>query len=142
MSEIMEDQYLSYLDKYKSMALATTTGAGDVGCATVLFARDDDGRIYFSANKHTRKVRRLGDNPRVAIALSDDQGTRGVQIAGTAEQLGDGPEVEKARRLLIDRHPQNKKYFDDAGSSFFRVSATERVLINFAWGIDWRRTVM
>ncbi len=124
------------------MAIATAGRDGSVSCATVFYAVDHAGRLYFGCSGATLKARHLSENPRIGIAISDGGATlAGVQVRGRAVLLAGAAEVDAARRQLAARHPDVAAFYAEADLLFFRVEPEERFLINFAWGIDSRLRV-
>lgn len=130
--------FIQALDRYATLCVATADTTGTVDCASVFFAHDGN-TLYFATAAGTTKADNLGRRANVAMA-TDDRNTTGVQLRGLARALQGGAAAE-ARRLLLERHPKIEKFLDKPGTVFFAVKPTERFLINFAWGVDWRLTV-
>jgi len=131
-----------YVARYRAMAIATADRAGNVSCATVFYAIDHAGRLYFGCSGATLKARHLIENPRIGVAISDGGATlAGVQIRGLAVLLTGAAEVDDARRCLAARHPEVGAFYSEADLLFFRVEPEERFLLNFSWGIDSRLRV-
>ncbi len=97
--------------------LATVDETGYPHLVPVCYATD--GRAYYSAldakpkrvpPERLRRVRNLRANPRVALLFDhyaeDWRRLRYVMVQGRAELLGDGPEREAARGLLVAKYPQ------------------------------------
>lgn len=64
-----------------------------------------DGKLYFGTPVHTHKVRRIGNNRQVEVAVCDARGaTSGPWRAGTARRLTD-QEFDAAKRAIDRRHP-------------------------------------
>lgn len=134
--------FTEHLDRYRSMSVATSDRRGHVNCATVYFIHEDGERLYFASNEKTLKARHLLENPHIAITLSDgsDSGL-GLQVRGLAEPLAAGPKRERIKAALERRYPEAKAFFDVEGMTFFEVQSSERFIINFGWGVDWRQAV-
>lgn len=139
----LQNLYVEYLSKYNSMALATGGGAGGVDCATVYYAHDSEGAIYFVTDKSTGKAKNLAASKQVALAIDDGgSSAMGVKVRGTVEQITDPKQMLVVREMLISRIPALAPFMENPNLQFFKVLATRRFLINFAWGIDWRVEVL
>ena len=133
---------VEYVDRHRTMSLATTDGRGAVNNATVYFTREDSGALVFGAQAGTTKARHIEANPAIGITMDDGGATAvGVQIRGRAVEIVDTEERDRVRALLQKRHPAAAAFYDQDSVRFFRVQAVERFLINFAWGVDWRQKV-
>jgi uncharacterized protein YhbP (UPF0306 family) len=133
---------LEYLGKYRTMSLATSDGAGEVNCATVCYAFDDGGRLYFGCSSKTLKARHLGQNSRVGVTMDDGgQSMMGVQVRGTAQPMSDAAGISDARGRLTERHPSIAEFYASPDLLFFRIEPSKCFVINFSWGVDSRLAV-
>jgi nitroimidazol reductase NimA-like FMN-containing flavoprotein (pyridoxamine 5'-phosphate oxidase superfamily) len=68
------------------------------------------GKVYFASGDDARKVKNLGENPRVTLTVdlySDHWGTlKGVMIQGRARLIGRGPRFRRIRDRLYRKYPQ------------------------------------
>ena len=65
----------------------------------------------------------------------------GLQIRGTATELEHEDDIADCRTRLQEGHPDFFDFYDDLRIAFFRLVPTQRFIINFAWGFDWRQEV-
>jgi pyridoxine/pyridoxamine 5'-phosphate oxidase len=139
----LQEHFKKQLSSYVTMALATADGRGFVDCATVYYAFDDSGIIYFASDTvGVRKIVNLRENNRAAAVMDDGGRTaRGIQIRGRVEELLHPAAADNAKKLLEARVPSIGEYLRKPSVRFFRLIPGERYLINFAWGLDWRRQV-
>jgi uncharacterized protein YhbP (UPF0306 family) len=133
--------FVDYLDKQKTMALATSGPAG-VDCATMFYTYDTDGTIYFSTDAKSVKAKNLDHNSRVALVC--DEGAKsptGVQIRGRATELKSRPVITRIKRMLTQRHPAIEQFLSNPDLRYYKIVPDEKYLINFSWGVDWRNRI-
>ena len=134
--------FSEYLTKFKTMAVATSSKDGIPDCATVYYAVGEDGRIYFATADTTVKYKNLRANPNVALSFTDDGvSSTGLQIRGTAAEVQSKMVAAATRTLLKQRDARIAAFVDRPDVVIFEVMPSERFLINFAWGVDWRNAV-
>ncbi|HEY3778932.1 MAG TPA: TIGR03668 family PPOX class F420-dependent oxidoreductase [Rhizomicrobium sp.] len=112
---MLSQSHLAFLARRRVGHLATADREGVPHLVPVCFAADDE-TIYTPIDekpKSGRALRRLTNirnNPRVAFLVDryeEDWSRLGwLRIDGSAELLSEGPEFEKAVRLLVARYPQ------------------------------------
>lgn len=83
--------------------VATSGTTGGPESAWINLAADDDGRLLFGTNQHSRKYANLRADPRVSLVVVSGTGQE-FQLEGEAALL-DGPAAEAAGELLEARHP-------------------------------------
>ncbi len=98
--------------------LATVRPDGAPHVVPVVFALDGDTirLVVDEKPKRHRRLQRLVDierEPRVSLLVDayDEDWDRlwWVRADGRARLVGDGPELERALRLLVDRYPQERE---------------------------------
>jgi nitroimidazol reductase NimA-like FMN-containing flavoprotein (pyridoxamine 5'-phosphate oxidase superfamily) len=96
------------------------------------------GKVYFASGDDARKVKNLGENPRVTLTVdlySDHWGTlKGVMIQGRARLIGRGPRFRRIRDRLYRKYPQypREAAISPADSVVIELTPT-RV---FSWGFE------
>ena len=89
------------------------------------FALDGEGRPLFLISTMAMHTQNLQQDPRASLlvtqpeASGDPLGAARVTVVGNASVLA-APEVEEARRLYLERHPNSKYWVDFDDFSFFR----------------------
>lgn len=78
-------------------SVATVSGAGEPSLATVYVFPHTDFTFYFGTRSSTQKFKDIGENPHVAVALSNAHTLETLQMRGTAELVTD---AESVRGLL------------------------------------------
>jgi len=108
----------AFLDSCGTLTLATS-GPDGAWAASLFFSRDAQLNLYFISSGETRHVQDLLANPSVAVTVNSDYTEwapiKGLQIAGTAERLGDGERVE-AERLYFDKFKDLGRLLADPAS--------------------------
>jgi PPOX class probable F420-dependent enzyme len=75
------------------------------GVETPVWFVSDGGRLFALTDLHSGKVKRIRRNPRVLVAACRPDGKlRGELLPARAEVLTATPELERVRRLLIQRY--------------------------------------
>ena len=75
------------------------------GVATPVWFVSDGGHLYAFTDLHSPKVWRIRRHPEVLVAACRPNGTlRGEQVPAHAEVLTATPDLERVRRLLLDRY--------------------------------------
>ena len=62
-------------------------------------------------------------------------------MSGRARRLSDDDEIEQAKTALTTRIPSIKLFMDQTSIEFYELQPERRVLINFAWGVNWKLEV-
>ena len=99
--------------------LATVRPDGAPHVVPVVFALDGN-TIWLVIDEKPKRDRRLqrliniGEEPRVSLLVDsyEEDWTRlwWVRVDGRGRLVDDGPELERAVRLLIDRYPQEREH--------------------------------
>ena len=75
------------------------------GVATPVWFVSDGSRLYALTDLHSGKVRRIRRNPHVLLAACRADGKlRGEPVPARVEVLTATPELERVRKLLIERY--------------------------------------
>jgi PPOX class probable F420-dependent enzyme len=75
------------------------------GVATPVWIVSDRRRLFAFTDLHSAKVRRIRRNPRVLIASCRVDGKlRGERVPARVELLTDTAELERVRKLLVERY--------------------------------------
>lgn len=136
MSRQLRQMALEKFGEHETMALAAADKEGNVDCAPVFFAFDEECRLYFSTASTSQKAGFLAKNAKVSVCM-DDAKQSGVQLHGRATRLF-GKEADAAKAMLLERHPKVARWFENPNLQFFRITPEDCFVINFAWGSDWR----
>lgn len=110
-----EKEVESLLKTRPLMRLATVSGKAEPHVATLWYVYLD-GRIYFSADEKTKKIRNIKENNRVSLVIDSGQElfkVKGVMITGEASMIEDPDLVNKIRTLFAE------KYFGSVDSTEF-----------------------
>lgn len=101
-----------YIARNKIATLATSY-RNQPWAASVFFAYDQDLNLYFMGDIQTRKAKDILQNPKVAVAINEDWGgkgvIRGLQIEGKARIVAK-KEAKEAYFLFARRHPWVKSF--------------------------------
>ena len=109
-------RFQSFLSERISMSLATASPAGSPRVADVYFVSDADLNLYFYSDPASRHTRNIQRDPRVAATMRvesmDWHDIRGVQVEGSAEQMDDPADRDRAWRLMCDKFPFYESFTD------------------------------
>jgi general stress protein 26 len=141
MATDLQKLYLSYLEKFFVMTLATADRTGQPHASPVLFVHDEAGNLYFGASAETRKVQNLKENDSISAAMAEAQGKIGIQFSGFVEELAEAG-ASKIRDQLRARHPDAVDFYENSSIVYFRIKPEEIHLLDFSWGIDFRKQVL
>lgn len=112
-----------YLAAAQLMQLATVQGEKPWIC-TVYYVFHE-GSLYWLSWPERRHSQELAKNPYVAaaIAVKHDLPVIGLQIEGTAEEVGDASEVEVVMELYVAKYNAGKKFYSAfvAGTNHHRM---------------------
>ncbi|MDA8334776.1 MAG: pyridoxamine 5'-phosphate oxidase family protein [Peptococcaceae bacterium] len=145
----LKDEALSYLDSHH---VATLASSGEEGpWASAVFYINDRFTLSFLSDPATRHGRNLTANPRVAVAIHEDEGdwreVRGIQLLGEAMPVSN---LEKTRLIpaFIARFPSVGLIVSDPGfvrvlaqSLLYRIQPREIWYLDKKKGISDRRMV-
>ena len=98
---------LDYLKRNKLMTLSTVSG-NRPWSATVFFAYDEKGQIFFYSRPNTKHCRHILKNPYVSVVVNHDHGTpghvKGMQITGRAKRVPE-KDIKKDYAVYRKRFP-------------------------------------
>jgi PPOX class probable F420-dependent enzyme len=96
------------------------------------------GKVYFASGDDARKVKNLGENPRVTLTVdlySDHWGTlKGVMIQGRARLIEGGPRFRRVRDRLYRKYPQYPREAAISPSDSVAIEVTPTRV--FSWGFE------
>ncbi len=97
---------LAILDENRIMSLATLRPDGWPQATMVGFVHDDLA-LYFAIARHSQKFANIEHDPRISIAIGQDQPDRlrGLSLAARAEEVGDLREIERLNAVIHARYP-------------------------------------
>ncbi len=139
----LETTFAKYLNSYKTLSLATMDETGaKPDCSTMYFGINASGHPLVAADASTNRARALKTSGLFACTM-DDGGTtaRGLKISGRARRLTSPDEISDAKQAIISRIPSLKKFFEQSEVEFFELVPERRIVINFAWGVNWKLEV-
>ena len=119
------DRARSLIETQGLMTVATADADGTPSVAPVVFAHDDDYHLYWVSSKTATHSDNIRKRPDVAIVVAVNDPADGVFVHGTAQELEDEAEIERAIGLLNAR-PQPSK---------FNVRGPDDVTGDAAWRI-------
>ncbi len=100
-------QALRYLETHNALTLATVGPEGP--WAASLFYVNDAFLLYWLSDPRTRHSQNIARNPHVAVTINEDYRDwrliQGIQMEGTAEQIGTIRDVEGPMRLYAAKYP-------------------------------------
>jgi nitroimidazol reductase NimA-like FMN-containing flavoprotein (pyridoxamine 5'-phosphate oxidase superfamily) len=97
------------LETQSAMTIATADETGRPSVAPVAFVHDEDFNLYWVSSKTATHSDNIRKRPEVAIVVFVSEPSDGVYVDGTATELEDEAEIERAIALL-DRRPQPSKF--------------------------------
>ncbi|MGH7848283.1 MAG: pyridoxamine 5'-phosphate oxidase family protein [Candidatus Binatia bacterium] len=117
----LETQALAYMQSHNTMTLATC--GGDIPWAATVFYVNDGFSLYFFSAPESRHCQNLALNPRVAVTIQEDyhdwKKIKGIQLEGTAREIGSVTEKAKAMAYYGSKYPDVIRVFTDPGSGPF-----------------------
>ncbi len=101
-----EAEVSEFIASQKVMRLATADSKGTPHLTPMWYVYDGE-RIYFTADKGSKKLRNISANESVAVLF--DAGTKlfkvkGILILGKARVIGDRENINKVRRLFAEKY--------------------------------------
>jgi uncharacterized protein YhbP (UPF0306 family) len=130
------DYVVDYLDKQKTLTLATATTGGGPHAATLVYVNQGPV-LYVWVHQSAVTADHIHSNPEVAFAIdeySDDfRQTKGVQGSGRSEPITDGEELAKVADLFGTKFPDLRPGATSA-VTFFRITPTELQFIDNSRG--------
>lgn len=107
MSEDLRWQALTYLKTHNVMTLATAGPDGP--WAAALFYANDGFDLYWLSDPDTRHSLNIAHTPDVAVAIHEDyrdwRTIQGIQMEGSAEQVGTIIQAIRPMRLYVAKYP-------------------------------------
>ncbi|HEV2356076.1 MAG TPA: pyridoxamine 5'-phosphate oxidase family protein [bacterium] len=107
MSAALRRQALEYLGTHNTLTVATA-GPGDVWAAAVFYV-NDAFVLYWLSDPASRHSRNIAHHPDVAIAIHEDyrdwRVIQGMQMEGTAHEIGPIRAADRAVRLYAAKYP-------------------------------------
>ncbi len=98
----------------------------------------ENGKIYFSTDKDSKKVKNLRTHPQAAVVADlyseDWPRLAGAIITGPATLIGHGPRFRKLRSLLYQKYPQYAGESALKEGEVVMVEVSPRRLVS--WGLD------
>ncbi len=89
--------------------------------ATSMFFALDGMHIYCIVEDRGEGMKKLKNNPNVALAIDNQIPNQFVQLAGTAEVV-QGDEDVKGRTLVLGRVPEYKPFFEMVATSVVKIT--------------------
>ncbi|WP_309492199.1 pyridoxamine 5'-phosphate oxidase family protein [Candidatus Hecatella orcuttiae] len=106
----------------KVCTLATESGGKP--WATTMFFAVKGTNFYCIVENRGHGMANLKKNPHVALAIDNRVPDRFVQAAGTAEVV-EGEEEAEGRKLVLDRVPEYRPFFEMVTTSLVRIVPKE-----------------
>ena len=114
MSVEPRSQALKYLETHNTLNLATVGPEGP--WAAALFYVHDAFLLYWLSDPSTRHSQNIARNPHAAVTINEDYRDwrliQGIQMEGTAEQVGTIRDVERPMRLYATKYPFLRNWRD------------------------------
>jgi general stress protein 26 len=96
------------IEKIQYAAVATVSGDGRPWNAPVFVAYDSNYNFYWGTDHNSQKSKNIYNNDHVFLVLYDSTAPagkgEGVYIEATAAEIKHAQEIERAHKLLCDRH--------------------------------------
>jgi len=103
----LRSQALKYLETHNTLTLATVGPEGP--WAAALFYVNDAFSLYWLSDPHARHSQNIARNAHVAVTINEDYRdwrlVQGLQMEGTAEQIGTIREAGRPMRLYAAKYP-------------------------------------
>jgi general stress protein 26 len=118
MNDQLKKEILEVMERARWCVMATVDGNSNPEAAIVGFSHNDELELIVGTSSQTRKFANLKANPRIAIAIGDNEAE--VQYEGEVTQLDvsvDAAWMEEHLRQV----PAAKFYFEDPDQTWFKV---------------------
>jgi len=115
----------------KACTLATEKG-GEPWATSVFFAAEGLA-VYCIVEDRGQGMANLKNNPRVALAVDNRIPDKFLQAAGVAKVVA-GEEEAKGRRLVLERVPEYKPFFEMVKTSVVRIDLKKLHVTNVPKG--------
>jgi len=130
MTPKMRKKILDLMKIHQLMTIATVRPDGYPQATTVTYA-NDGLNLYFSCDGASQKVRNIGRNRKVSLAIdrdSEDWNTiQGLSLGGTAQVVKDRKEFQRALRLMTKKYPQMAELGEEDMKGMAIVKVTPKV---------------
>ncbi len=87
--EELEKEIREFLSDQTTAAVATVSADSEPKVSTMYFCIDDELNFYFLTAKNSKKLKNVGENNNVAVAVGFGPATITVQAGGTMEVVSD-----------------------------------------------------
>jgi len=127
---------LAILAENRIMSLATLRADGWPQVTLVGYAHDDL-TLYCTVGRSSQKLTNISRNPRVSIAIGQDQPKRlrGLSMSGRAAQVIDMEEIERMNRVIAQRYPEQTIFAPrETSCAVLRITPKLVSLIDLAKG--------
>lgn len=139
--EILKKIIIEYINRTKLAVLATVR-SDQVPAQRVMGKFALDGLdVLFSTPIQTGKVEQIEQNPAASFFFQHENQPpelfRNVTITGTARRLTEGPELDKAIKLLGDRIPKLKAKIEsgeEKNTAIYRITTKEIKYLDYSLG--------
>lgn len=116
MTPKLRKQILDLMKGHRSMTIATVRPDGYPQATTVTYANDGLD-LYFSCDRNSQKVRNIGRNRKVSLAIDHDvedwNEIQGLSLGGTAKVVKDPKAFRRALKLLAKKYPEMAKLSEE-----------------------------
>jgi len=131
MTPRMRKQILDLMKGHPSMTIATVRPDGYPQATTVTYA-NDGLELYFSCDASSQKVRNIGRNRKVSLAIDRDADDwneiKGLSLGGTAKVVKDQKEFRRALKLLMKKYPEMAQLSAEDMKGMAIVRVTPKVI--------------
>jgi len=140
-NEAIRQKILELLDQHRIMTIATLRPDGWPQATTVGYA-NDGLTLYFLCGLDSQKAANLERDGRASLTIDHDtpqaMEITGLSMAARAQAVVDASEGEKALRLLMQKHPEQKSFPQPvpkfAEVRIFRLTPTVISVLDYSKG--------
>lgn len=104
----------------QELAVISTVSPEGPQSALVGFGENEGLELIFGTTSLTRKYKNLKNDPKVSAVIGWEE-NKTLQYEGEAEEL-EGKELEKFRKIYFKKNPKAKKYEDEPGEVYFKIT--------------------
>lgn len=124
----LKTKILAILDENRIMSVATLRPDGWPQVTMVGFIHDELA-LYFAIGRDSQKHVNIARDPRISIAIGQDQPDhiRGLSLAARAAEVGDFEEIQRLNVLLHASYPEQRVFAPRQASSVI-IKATPSVI--------------
>ena len=98
---VLRNRAFEFIANHRAGALATADKKGNPHVVVVYFGVDKDLSLYFSTRVESRKYKNIIDRPTVAMAFSDRENIKTMQVTGKAKRVDDLAQEQKVLQDLM-----------------------------------------